>query len=137
VRLPASSPITLDLKPSVGEAADCTAFEEVIALAEERPAYLLADGAFRVVAMIDDQTITRTILDELHIPRKRVPPHTRDPTLLFADDSPPHSGVFPAGTSLRWLIKKVNQRLSSYTAKSREEKPPLRERMWSHQLCLP
>jgi len=29
-----------------GEAADCTAFEEVIALAEERPAYLLADKGY-------------------------------------------------------------------------------------------
>jgi len=29
-----------------GEAAGCTAFEEVIALAEERPAYLLADKGY-------------------------------------------------------------------------------------------
>ena len=37
-------PIAFDLTP--GEAADCTAFEEVIALAEERPAYLLADKGY-------------------------------------------------------------------------------------------
>jgi hypothetical protein len=45
-------------------------------------------GRLRVVAVIDDPTIIRTILDELHIPRTRAPPHTRDPTLLFVDDSP-------------------------------------------------
>jgi hypothetical protein len=44
-------------------------------------------GRLSVVAVIDDPTIIRTILDDLHIPRTRTPPHTRDPTLLFADDS--------------------------------------------------
>jgi transposase len=37
-------PLVFHLTP--GEAADCTAFKEVIALAEERPAYLLADKGY-------------------------------------------------------------------------------------------
>ncbi|MGH7985212.1 MAG: transposase [Candidatus Binataceae bacterium] len=37
-------PLVFQLTP--GEAAACTEFEEVIALAEERPAYLLADKGY-------------------------------------------------------------------------------------------
>jgi IS5 family transposase len=37
-------PLVFHLTP--GEAAECTAFEDVIALAEERPAYLLADKGY-------------------------------------------------------------------------------------------
>src|SRR6266853_5873907 len=57
-------PLVFHLTP--GEAADCTAFEEVIALAEERPAYLLADKGY-------DSDAIRASLHEAGI-RSCIPP---------------------------------------------------------------
>jgi transposase len=59
-------PLVFHLTP--GEAADCTAFEEVIALAEERPAYLLADKGY-------DSGAIRASLHEAGI-RSCIPPKT-------------------------------------------------------------
>jgi IS5 family transposase len=57
-------PLVFHLTP--GEAADCTAFEEVLALAEERPAYLLADKGY-------DSDAIRASLHEAGI-RSCIPP---------------------------------------------------------------
>ncbi len=43
------------------------------------------DGRLRIIAIVDDETIARKILTDLHIPRARSPPRTHDPTLLFED----------------------------------------------------
>lgn len=52
----AASPLVFHLTP--GEAADCTAFEGVTALAETRPAYLLANKGY-------DTDATRSALTEV------------------------------------------------------------------------
>jgi uncharacterized protein YbaR (Trm112 family) len=44
------------------------------------------DGRLRVIAIVDDRTTARAILEELGLPQARIPTRARDPTTLFADD---------------------------------------------------
>jgi DDE family transposase len=76
-----------------GEAADCTAFEEVIALAEERPAYLLADKGYdsdairaslheagiRFLHSAQIQSQGQNPLEQAHVSRAQPHAHDRSP----------------------------------------------------------